>query len=235
MKFVACFAGFVLLFASSARAQVNQQDSLLASSYPGLAAPASPASGAPLGSLPASEAMSTAAPAAPAASAQSSYGGPPSYNWQVSVGYTYVRLYLLPKIPKVFPNGVKLDTNGINVSGVYYFPSITWFGVEGDSLGTFCSSTCQHFALAGGGARFRWQGSHGFELWGHVTVDGAHVSPQTQLGNQTSFAYQAGGGADVFPNFHGFGVRVEGDLVGTHFFNTYQRSLELSAGIVYRF
>ncbi len=58
MKLVACFCGLALLFASSARAQVNQQNSLLlASSDPGMAAAASPAASAPFGSLPASEAI----------------------------------------------------------------------------------------------------------------------------------------------------------------------------------
>lgn len=237
MKLVACFCGLALLFASSARAQVNQQNSLLlASSDPGMAAAASPAASAPFGSLPASEAIAAAAPAASAESAQGGgYGGSPTYNWQVYVGYTFVRLYLLPKIPKLVPNGLTVDTNGINASGVYYFPSITWVGVEGDAVGTFGSFKCSKFALAGGGARVRWRGPHGLELWGHGTLDASHIVPQTAFGGQTSFAYQFGGGADVFTSFHNIGMRVEGDLVGTHFFHTYQRSVQISAGIVYRF
>ncbi|MGP8157289.1 MAG: hypothetical protein ACLQMT_10560 [Candidatus Acidiferrales bacterium] len=235
MRFIAWSCGFVLLFALSAGAQLNPANSLLlASSEPGVTAAAS-APNSPTPSLPAPATASAAVPANPAESAPIGPAiAPPEYNWQVYIGYTFVRFYELPKIPS-FPHGLTFNTNGLNVSGVYYLPTINWVGFEGDAVGTFGPIQCSKFALIGGGARIRVQWPNGFELWAHGTLDMAHILPQTSFGGQTSFAYQIGGGADYFTRFHNIGVRVEGDLVGTHFFSTYQRSLQISAGIVYRF
>ena len=235
MRFIAWSCGLVLLFALTARAQLNQSDSLLlASSDPATTADPSPAN-APVASIPAYSAASASAPAASAGSAQ--FGAPPAapdYNWQVYIGYTFVRFYELPKVTP-FPHGLTFNSNGLNIEGVHYFRSLNWVALEGDALGTFGPVQCSKFALIGGGARVRWQAPHNLELWAHMTLDMAHILPQTSFGGQTSFAYQIGGGVDYFTSFHNIGMRVETDLVGTHFFNTYQRSIQLSAGVVYRF
>jgi len=235
MRFIAWSCGLVLLFALTARAQLNQSDSLLlASSDPATTADASPSS-APVASIPASGAASAAIPAAPAESAP--LGVPmeaPEYNWQVYIGYTFVRFYELPKVTG-FPHGLTFNSNGVNIEGVHYFRSLNWVALEGDALGTYGPFRGSKFALGGGGARVRWQAPHDLELWAHLTLDAAHILPQTSFGGQTSFAYQIGGGVDYFTRFHNIGARVETDLIGTHFFSTYQRSIQLSAGVVYRF
>lgn len=234
MRLITCVCGLVALFASSAIAQSNPSDSvLLASSTPVVTADPSPA-GAPVASIPASGAYSASAPAASAGSAQ--FGGPPAtpdYNWQVYIGYTFVRFYELPKVIP-FPNGLTFNSNGLNIEGVHYFRSLNWVALEGDAVGTYGSVPSSKFALVGGGARVRWQAPHDLELWAHMTLDLAHILPQTSFGGQTSFAYQIGGGVDYFTHFN-IGARVETDLIGTHFFSTYQRSIQLSAGVVYRF
>jgi hypothetical protein len=235
MRFIAWSCGLVLLFALTARAQLNQSDSLLlASSDPATTADPSAAS-SPVASIPAYGAASASAPAASAGSAQ--FGAPPAapdYNWQVYIGYTFVRFYELPKVTP-FPHGLTFNSNGLNIEGVHYFRSLNWVALEGDALGTFGPVQCSKFALIGGGARVRWQAPHNLELWAHMTLDMAHILPQTSFGGQTSFAYQIGGGIDYFTHFHNIGIRLEPDLIGTHFFNTYQRSIQLSAGVVYRF
>jgi len=232
MRFIAGFCGIVLLFALSARAQVNQPSSLLlaASDLGGrVATPA--ASGPPSFPSMMDAAADQAAQSEPTESAYQAYD---NYKWQLYAGYTFVRVYEFPKIPQA-PNGLTFNSNGINVSAICYFGSILWLGLEGDALGTFASVPSSKFALAGGGVRARWEATHSFELWVHGTANVAYVSPQTQFGNQTSVGYQVGGGVDLFPHFHHFGLRAEGDLVGTHFFGTYQRSPQISAGLVYRF
>lgn len=235
MKPIAWLCGLLFLFAWSAQAQVNPANSLLASSSdPGMATAVTSAASAPLPAVPAFGAISASSPAAPAEPLPTIFGGPSSDNWQLYIGYTFFRLYLLPKIP-LFPNGVTVDTNGINISGVRYFGTITWLGLEGGAVGTFGPTQCSKFALAGGGVRVRWQGPQGLEFWAHGTANIAHILPQTSFGGQTSFGYQVGGGIDLFTRFHDIGFRVEGDLVGTHFFSTYQRSPQISAGVVYRF
>ncbi len=88
--------------------------------------------------------------------------------------------------------------NGIDLGAVYY-PGASWIGADGDILaeyGTFLNHSSK-FTSYMGGARFRWQAPRGIELWAHGLAGFAKFLPQTALGGQTAFSYEAGGGMDL--------------------------------------
>jgi hypothetical protein len=47
-------------------------------------------------------------------------------------------------------------------------------------------------------------------------------------------AYEAGGGVDIRARWR-LSYRIEVDMVGTHYYNTYQYSPKVTAGIVIKF
>jgi hypothetical protein len=156
---------------------------------------------------------------------QGVYGVFPKYDWEVSAGYTFLRFYEVP--------GVSENANGAYGSVVYYLKD--WIGAEGEvnaAFGTLSGSTC-HFALPAGGVRLRWPLSGGIEIWGHALAGVSNLS-QTPYGKSTAFAYEAGAGVEIRTHRR-WAYRIEGDAVGTFFFNTYQVSPKVSAGVVYKF
>jgi hypothetical protein len=155
-----------------------------------------------------------------------------NYSWQIYVGYAFFRFYALPSR--------KENMNGIDV-GLAYYPKAPWIGADGEILaesGTFHNQNVYQsskFTSYMGGPRLRWQGPRGIELWTHGLAGIAKFLPQTALGGQSAFSYEAGGGADL-PVYHRrIAYRIEGDAVGTHFFHTYQWSPKISVGVVLKF
>ena len=149
------------------------------------------------------------------------------YSWQAYIGYTFFHFYEVP--------GTQRNTNGFNYSTVYYFKN--WFGVDGEFAATRTSQNAFDgwFLFGGGGPRFRWSGPRGLELWGHALFGYAHFTPQTSFGKQGAFAYEVGGGADLIILRTRWALRFGADMVGSHYFNTYQYSPKVFAGIVYKF
>jgi hypothetical protein len=243
MRYAAFLLGGMLVFAASAGAQANSDNSITSTSSASsvnLSAPApevSPmfalatasATGAPGG-------LGAAVPGSNASSAQdntpppSVYGVFQNYNWQATAGYTFFRFYVVPH-PSIVEN-----MNGINL-GIVYYPHGKWIGGDGEFTGAFGSinGVSTKFALAAGGPRFRWSAPRGLEIWAHGLVGGAHFSPRTALGSQDAFAYEVGGGVDIGIHQRRFAYRIQADMVGTRFFNTYQYSPKVSVGIVFKY
>lgn len=154
-----------------------------------------------------------------------------AYSWQATAGYTFFRFYVVP--------GITENMNGINL-GVVYYPKGKWIGADGEFIGawgsTFARTCCSaRYVQAMGGPRFRWAAPRGLEVWGHGLVGGAHFLPQTTFGTQGSFAFEVGGGVDLNIHQRRIAYRVSANAVGTRFFNTYQYSPNISAGIVLKF
>jgi hypothetical protein len=232
MKCTAVVLGIILL-AATVSAQSNFNSFRL---------PAAPATAAaatlPSAPAPALKLFADASPNGAPAAVVSAVGDPgsaqgpvlgvrPSYYWQLYAGYTFFHFYEVPTLKNL--------ENGFDVA-VTYFPNDGWIGVEGDLMATFGSQAgcISKFTLASGGARLRWQGPQGTQLWLHGLIGGAHFFPQTSYGGQNALGYEMGGGIDV-PHGRRLAFRFEADAVGTHFFSTYQFSPKFSAGIVFKF
>ena len=242
MRNFAISLGIVFLLASTAGAQSNPSSSVSTSPSPSLSA-ASPlpefALNAPVAAVPEAPsalAAATALPSEPLPSNPPAAGALPqgvhsvyqNYSFQIYGGYTFMRFYEVPSVTQ--------NQNGFNMGAVYYYHA-KFVGADGELLATFGSAFGYHSRLsfAGGGPRFRWSGPRGVELWGHGLVGGAHLTPRTAFGTQSAFGYVAGGGIDVNAHHRRIAYRAEADLLGTHFFNTYQYSPQVSVGIVFKF
>lgn len=151
-----------------------------------------------------------------------------NYNFQLYVGYTFLRFYKFP--------GHQVNTNGLDIDMTYY-PQGRRIGAEGDLTTTFGGDMHEtaKFAAGMGGARFRWQAPRDLQIWAHGLVGVSHYLPQTAFGSQTSLGYEVGGGVDINANRTRFSYRFEADMMGTRFFNTYQYSPKFTVGIVYKF
>jgi hypothetical protein len=243
--------GFVFVVAGTAAAQANPQyaSSLLSG---GAMAPsaATYASGAPTSILFAGsptaapnfslttglapsnvyapESNSDALPASPEPEPQTAQGVYQNFDWEGYVGYTYVRFFEVP--------GNEFNTNGANFSVQYYFKP--WIAFDGEFVATFGSQLCctSKFLMGMGGIRVRRQLAYGIEGWAHILGGGSHYVPQTAYGNGQSLAYELGGGVDVvLHNSRRMAYRLAVDAAGTSFFNTYQVSPKVSAGVIFKF
>lgn len=236
MKCTAVVLGIVLL-AATVDAQSNFESSRLqaapataaAVTFPSASVPALEllADASPKGASGAPAAAVSAVAADPGAAQAPVLGVRPAFYWQLYAGYTFFHFYEVPTLKNL--------ENGFDVA-VTYFPNHGWIGLEGDLMATFGSQAgcISKFALASGGARFRWEGPQRTQLWLHGLIGGAHFFPQTVYGGQSALGYEMGGGIDV-PHGRRLAFRFEADAVGTHFFNTYQLSPKFSAGIVFKF
>jgi hypothetical protein len=151
------------------------------------------------------------------------YGVFPSYKWQVYVGYTFIRFYVIP--------GVENNTNGLDFSVAYYFRDEV--AVDGElavSGGTYSGQNSQFF-IGMGGLRYRHPVGRD-AIWIHGLAGEAHFSPQTAYGSENGFGYEVGGGIDVSPRQLRVSLRLEADMVGTHLYGTYQYSPKISFGFV---
>ncbi|MGD0957810.1 MAG: hypothetical protein ABR953_13415 [Candidatus Acidiferrales bacterium] len=152
-----------------------------------------------------------------------------NYNWQAYFGYTFFRFYVVPKFTD--------NMNGLNL-GIVYYPGGRWFGADGEFIGTWGRSigpNTTKFVAGMGGGRVRWSAPHNLEVWGHGLVGISNLLPQTALGNQSAFLYELGAGVDLNVLNSHWAIRVSGDMIGTHYFNTYQYSPKISAGVVFRY
>ncbi len=139
-----------------------------------------------------------------------------------------MRLYVVPNVTE--------NMRGLNL-GMVYYPKGKWYGPEGEFTGAWgtllgLSST---YVQGLGGVRLRWAAPRGLEVWGHGMVGGSNLLPQTAFGSQGSFTYEVGGGVDINPHQRRFAYRFGADMVGTHFFSTYQYSPKIFAALVYKF
>jgi hypothetical protein len=236
MKHAAFLLGVMLIFTATAGAQVSSNLSLtqatsVSSTAPTPQAPplfafAATSDATPVGGA----AQGTAAPGAQDNTPPPVFGVFQNYNWQATAGYTFFRFYLSPH-----PSIVE-DMNGLHL-GIVWYPHGKWVGADGDftaAWGSFDRFSSK-FALAMGGPRFRWAAPRGLEIWAHGLVGGAHILPQTPFGNQGAFAYDVGGGVDIGIHQRRLAYRVQADMVGTHFFNTYQYSPKIAVGIVFKY
>ena len=225
MKSVALVLWASLVCVGTAAAQVSPASSLLLNSEFPVTVEAVPTAD-PAGYLP---------PALPEAIASSDstnrspvYGVLQDFNFQLYAGFTYIRFYELP--------GTTGNLDGFDVSLVYY-PHGGHLGLDGEFVAAFAPQNGVGTTLdAGmGGGRFRISGPRGIEIWAHALAGGSHFSPKTPYGSEGAFAFEAGGGVDLAPSHRRFALRVEGDLLGTYFFSTYQYNAKVSAGFVYKF
>jgi hypothetical protein len=155
------------------------------------------------------------------------YGVFQTYAMQLYGGYTFLNFHEV--------TGMHQNLNGFNVEVAYYFKN--WLAADGEFLATFGSQAgfSSHFLFGGGGPRFRWSGPRAIELWAHGLVGYADFVPQTPFGTQNAFAWEAGGGIDINAHHRRWAYRFEADALGTLFFNTYQISPKICAGIVFKF
>ncbi len=209
MRYVLFPVMAVLAFAGGVRAQLNTGSQLL------LASPAPALAAVPAAGLAAAEPP------------QGVHGVLPSYYWQVFGGYTFFRFYALPNTTE--------NMNGFSFA-VAFYPR-QWIAADGEVMAAFGSQSGvnSRFAAGMGGVRFRLPTERELEFWVHGLAGGAHFLPQTIFGGENAFAYEAGGGVDLNPHHGRFTYRLEGDVVGTHFFGTYQASPKVSVGLVYKF
>jgi len=221
----------ILIFALHAGAQFNTSDSL--PEAPLTPAPTFATSGTPLFAL----ATPPALPSDPLAAGGGGtpqvptvHGVFPDYYWRIYASYSFFRFYIASR-PSITKN-----LNGIDL-GVVYYPHLGWIGLEGQFVGEWGSLYKQsaEFGLGAGGVRFRWSAPREAEVFGHALVGGARFVPQTALGGQGAFAFEVGGGVDLGSHRRRYAVRLEGDLVGSRFFSTYQYSPRFAAGFVFKY
>jgi hypothetical protein len=241
MKQATFLLGIALLCAGSAAAQSNSAGSLslapTASNASQITLPAitpldlALPSGVPAAPPPTSFNDALALPAAPApsepAEPQNVQGVFQNFDWQAYVGYTYVRFFEVP--------GIQVNTNGLNFGVVYYFKD--WLGADGEFVGTFGTQYGDNakFLMGMGGVRVRHAMEHNIEVWAHVLGGASKYRPETAFGKQTSVAYEVGGGVDLNTHRRRLAYRISVDAAGTAFFNTYQVSPKISAGVVFKF
>jgi len=153
------------------------------------------------------------------------YGVFPSYQYQIFIGYTFVRFYIIP--------GVAENTNGLDFSVAYFFKDhLAVDGELGVSLGTYTGQNSEFFTGMGG-IRYRHPVGR-LDVWIHGLAGEGHFGPQTPYGSEDGFGYEVGGGVDITPRRLRLSWRVQADMVGTHLYGTYQYSPKISIGLVYK-
>jgi hypothetical protein len=225
MRYVRVLVGIIFLAAFDASAQTNVSTFALAPSLD--AAIAAPAPIAQNVFMPAIFADPALLPPAPAPEPQQIQGVFENYSWQAYAGYTFVRFYELP--------GVAENQNGLNVGVTYFYRDWVGFDIEALAAHGSLAGASSWTMFVGAGPRLRTSLGRNLEVFGHALVGGAYFSPETPYGSQGAFGYELGGGVDYNPSHSRFSLRVEGDLLGTRFFQTNQWSPKVSAGIVYKF
>lgn len=208
-KGLALFGAMLFLAATTAA-----QDS------PAAASSSAPPSGTPL-SLPAAPPV-----AAPGGAPRSSRSrNLDNSSWQLGFGYSYTRFnkYISEK---------SVSENGINTSIAYFFDDS--LAIEGETAPGFGNTGGQgsHFLFYGGGVRIADRNGRRFEPWAHALFGGARFYPRVT--GLDSIAYEVGGGVD-WRISRQFSFRVQGDWIGTRFFNTSQDNIKVAPGIVFKF
>ena len=170
--------------------------------------------------------FASADPASPSPKPRLVYGGRGDYRWQLGISLVWVRF-----------NSSQFNANAIGVkTSVTYFLN-EWLGVEGSVTAAFSPTTIgnNHVKLLiyGGGPKVAWRQER-WEPWLHAIFGGAHEQPQTPSQSRSSYAIEAGGGADYRWNPH-LSFRAEGDYLRTGFFGQSQNSFEIAGGAVIHF
>ena len=161
--------------------------------------------------------------------------------WQIGINYQYVR----------FRSGTSFGMHGFNTSITRY--ANEWFGLEGDVgavFGDTPSSGGPGPFVQGGlrakllvyaaGPHLAYRRSDKVEPWVHAVFGGAHFRftqtgpPTANLSQTDAFAYAVGGGFDFRLGPHVF-WRVQGDFLGTRFFDTWQKNVSAQSGLVFNF
>jgi hypothetical protein len=168
----------------------------------------------------------SADPATPSPKPRFVYGGRDDYRWQLGLSLALVRF-----------NSSQFNATAIGIkTSVAYFLN-EWLGVEGSVTAAFSPSTIgnNHVKLLiyGGGPKVAWRQKR-WEPWLHGIFGGAHLQPQTAGGSRSSFAIEAGGGADYRWNPH-LSFRAEGNYLRTGFFSQSQNNFQISGGAVLHF
>jgi opacity protein-like surface antigen len=156
---------------------------------------------------------------------QGVYGVFPSYKYQIFVGYSFLRFYVVPNSEE--------NMNGLDFSIAYFFRDR--IAVDGElavTLGTYTGENSEAF-IGMGGLRYRHPMGR-FDLWIHGLAGDANFSPQTAFGSENGFGYEVGGGLDYTPRHLRLSWRVQADMLGTHLYGTYQYSPKISIGFVYK-
>jgi len=169
--------------------------------------------------------LATPRPASPRAQTPALYPYE-SYPWQLAISYEYFRANA---------GNTHLNLNGFNTSLTRFLGG--WFGLEADVAALWGSAPGGETAklvLYGGGPRVAYRQNAKFEPWVHGLFGGAHLFPQTAFGSTNAFGYVAGGGVDIKLGPRVF-WRVQGDFVGTHFFNQWQNNAQVKSGLVLNF
>lgn len=249
MRYISALVGVILLAALSAAAQQNVSALTSVSPNPDatITAPASVAQNPPLFALASPNLDATVTPtplaqnnfmssvfanpatmsSSPAPEPQEIQGVFENYSWQAHVGYTFVRFYELPNVAE--------NQNGVNGGVTWFYKD--WLGVDVEALGVHgtLGGASSWTVFVGVGPRLRLWAGRNLEVFGHTLIGGAAFWPDTPYGSQGAFGYELGGGVDLRPHHSKFALRLEGDLLGTRFFQTNQWSPKVSAGIVYKF
>jgi hypothetical protein len=168
----------------------------------------------------------SADPATPSPKPRFVYGGRDDYRWQLGLGLALVRF-----------NSSQFSATAIGIkTSVAYFLN-EWLGVEGSVTAAISPSTTgtDHVKLVvyGAGPQVAWRQKR-WEPWLHGVFGGAHEQPQTAGNSRSSYAIEAGGGADYRWNPH-LSFRAEGDYLRTGFFGQSQNSFVLAGGAVLHF
>lgn len=167
-------------------------------------------------------------PANPEPTPRFYFGNSEDFRFQLGLGYQYVRFRSTP---------FNANLNGLQTSLSYFIND--WFAFEGNSVAAFGTRVLggdrSKYLLYTGGGRIAWrQEKRRWEPWMHVLVGGLHMTPQTALGGQNSFALQAGGGADWRLNSN-VSVRVGGDYVRSQLYSQSQNNFQGGVGLVVHF
>lgn len=232
MKYSVVLIGALLLTAMNAGAQANfaSNVTLAPSPFATLApSPAPPATqpastGTFFAPLPSPDPSPAASPAEPPQEVQGVFE---KYSYDLYAGYTFFRFYEVP--------GTISNMNGGNASAVYWYRD--WIGADGEVFAAYGSQPGQNSwqIFAGAGPRVRWVRPKGIDFWAHAMVGVLWITPQTPYGGQSAFAGLVGAGVDLNGHHRHMAIRIAIDGVASHYFNTYQISPKLSAGIVYKF
>lgn len=245
MKRQFVLASLLLGTACAARAQYAMPDSAAEERNVAAEFSASPAEGITLFQPPSAGTLITSFGAASAAASATSlesaapdpspspaptpkflYGGRDDFRWQLSIGADWVR----------FRSGV-FNASAVGIAtGVTYFTN-DWFGVEGVFTTGFAPTIYQNehvkLLVYGGGPKIAWREKR-WEPWAHAIFGGSHEQPQTAGHSKSSYAIEAGGGADYRFNPRLSG-RLEADWIHTGFFGQGQNNFELMGGVVFHF
>jgi outer membrane protein with beta-barrel domain len=209
-------------FSATSAAKATLPDLLaVADSFNRAAMTSAPHLGTALSAEPAS-----ADPAAPSPKPRFVYGGRDDYRWQLGLSLALVHF----SSSQFNANAIGLETS------VAYFLN-EWLGVEGSVTAAISPSTTgtDHVKLViyGAGPKVAWRQKR-WEPWLHGIFGGAHEQPQTAGNGRSSYAIEAGTGADYRWNPH-LSFRAEGDYLRTGFFGQSQNSFVLAGGAVLHF